>query len=1149
MKKQLKLWIKKALFGVFFALTSIFGLLSVTGLEAPTAYAIPIEDDITVERVDAGEEQIEVDGAEEEASETKDAETGDKSCKKSLGPIGWLVCPTTGKIAEAVDWLYDKIENILVINPIPAEDGSPIYEIWKYLKGVTNIVFIIFLLIVIYSQITGFGINNYGIKKALPKLIVTAILVNLSFLICQVLVDVSNIFGDGLRGVFTTISEAAIPTNEISGISHTSYAEMYSAIGSGTAIAAGAGVIAFEFGMIWMLIPLVLGALVAVVTGLITIALRQAVVALLIMVAPLAMVANLLPNTESWFKKWKDLLSKMLVFYPMFSLLFGASQLAGFAIIASASDGFGILLGAAVEIFPLFFAWSLMKMSGTFLNTINTKLNSIAAKPLATNRAWADSHRQLKSLRHLERNKMMPSAKLMNFLNYRKSDREAEIDELRQFKKAEYGARSAMNNYNKNGSLSKKGQRAFDRQALTAQYERTMQMHKNNMNEGFGEQSPEFKREIAKMKDGLRYGEGVYASAINEDDTSEERINRLDNANLRAFEDLRIEKEREAKIEAENAKSFYNRVMNAKFAHDDLMNVGRDEHQNHRMFGDENKYVLDDPENLKRYDRIRKIMGGKIGNEDFGVDFAAAGVVSSFAAQAQMVKNKFQTYGELTPPTQDLVNHIEELTAGDLNQNIDAVIGMLRVLKTRGDTDEVFKAHTCKIIGDAMDSGRVRPGSYIAQSFANFNMFDVGSSDPTLRRLGKFINLETAAMYNEKSSKERRTRPFITWDEFVKGKAVDYDENGNIKYNDDGTIKMYEPKKALPQLIKGTSWGDIERTAFKTPTMLIRRVAHELGPDGERLPEFSMSEFIKDEESFWEAIMANLIGDQITYKSQSEQMEAFVKEFFRIDPKTHKFDFKGAFGETILNGLGLEKKAEYIKSVEKHVGLLYKGQVSRHIQQTKSDVLVAFKNFNTLMTFLEDEDGNIDLEKLDFLEKHKFGDGELEPYEDFEKKYEKGRKKRFQNAFTEDARSSFAMAWDKGFQGEAKEKLIKEFGEENLRRWAAEKRTGKKQRQQINRAEEDEDDGVSPADEESGGGGGGLYNDARMRIESICDEYRGARRIDKDECWERIEEVLTRSPEMGDLTVQVDEFKERLPQIGDVGQLRIEVLRRFFGSD
>ena len=98
------------------------------------------------------------------------------TCEDSLGSLGWLVCPGTGKISEAVDFLYDKIEGVLEINPVEMEDGSPIYEIWKYFQGVTNILFVLFLLVVVFSQITGVGITNYGVKNALHKFIIAAVL-------------------------------------------------------------------------------------------------------------------------------------------------------------------------------------------------------------------------------------------------------------------------------------------------------------------------------------------------------------------------------------------------------------------------------------------------------------------------------------------------------------------------------------------------------------------------------------------------------------------------------------------------------------------------------------------------------------------------------------------------------------------------------------------------------------------------------------------------------------------------------------------------------------------------------------------------------------------------------------------------------------
>ena len=314
------------------------------------------------------------------------------------------------------------VEDFLVIDPISTEDGTPVYEIWKYCRGITNIVFIIFLLIVIYSQITGYGISNYGVKKALPKLIVAAIMVNLSFLICLLAVDVSNIIGSSIRGLFASVQESTLAVSEATSAS-VSYGSVVGALVGGSLLSIGGVAIAFEAGAIWMLIPVILGAIVAVASGLITIALRQAVVVLLIMVAPLAMVANILPNTEQWFKKWKGLFTRMLVFYPMFSLLFGASSLAGFAIIMSAKSAFGVLLGMAVQIFPLFFSWKLMQMSGTFLGDINSRIRGVAAKPLAANRAWADSHRVNKRSNTVA-NGVTPSARLMRYLDERRALRE-----------------------------------------------------------------------------------------------------------------------------------------------------------------------------------------------------------------------------------------------------------------------------------------------------------------------------------------------------------------------------------------------------------------------------------------------------------------------------------------------------------------------------------------------------------------------------------------------------------------------------------------------------------------------------------------------------------------------------------------------------
>ena len=842
-KRRTKISLRKAVFGCIFAMMMLFsGLTGFLGNQTsvyadpetnPTERTVQLDEQSTEQTQTTEQTQAtEQTGIQSTQTTAQTTSSGD-NCKKSLGAIGWLVCPTTGKIAEAVDWLYEKIENILVIKPISTENGSPIYEIWKYCRGITNIVFIIFLLIVIYSQLTGYGINNYGIKKALPKLIVAAILVNLSFLICSLAVDVSNIVGSSLRGVFTAIEESTVASMAQDGAAvastKLSYASMYSSIAGGAALAVIGGLIAFETGAIWMLIPVVLGALVAVASGLITIALRQAVVALLIMISPLAVVAYVLPNTEKWFKKWKDLLTKMLVFYPMFSLLFGASSLAGFAIIASAKDGFGILLGTAVQIFPLFFSWSLMKMSGTFLSDINARLRGLAARPLATNRAWADSHRQLSRQKHLASGRAYtPSLRLMQFVNNRKVAREADLDETAKLARERGMAYRAKSHYNRRtGVPTKAGERAYRRQAESMEYQRVIARDKNNMEEGLA----------------------IYAK---KGTAKRARLEKLDIRNIDAADMLNVEKARGFLIEYDNAHGFHNRM-------NDAMNVHMDD-----KHGDRASYKMHDIEDRAaaraRYAAVSQIMNGKTEN----IHFAAGSATKAFDAQKKIVESTMGEYFNKTPATQDVEFRLKELTTefapGEkVADRIDLIMPGLRTLNQRGDTDMVRR----QIENILNNGGGVDLGTHASQSLASFMMFEVKDGDPFIRRFGKYINLETARVYNEKDPVKRRQNPHLTLDEYITGEYEDW-EPGHPEIK-----RIGKAKRPMDVLIEGTSLDNVERTAYANLDEMLVNAYTKNG-------QLDVGKYLKRRNEIETAMGPAFISASLKYLSGSEPLKSAV---------------------------------------------------------------------------------------------------------------------------------------------------------------------------------------------------------------------------------------------------------------------------------
>lgn len=420
---------KKILQRFLMALLASTGLLFGAQLHpelslTPTAYAIeetPAEDEAVAD------EEVESDDNEEQEGEEKEEDGSESICQDQAGSISWFICPLVNTTGNLVDAVYGYIEQFLTIKPLINNPESPIFKVWSYVRDITNIIFVIFLLIVIYSQFTGLGINNYGVKRILPRLIIAVVMVNLSFILSALAIDISNIIGHNFSNFFSNITEV-IQLEINPDIS-------WSSLAKGLTVGAGAlwGVSTAVGGMgalLWILLFALIGAALALIIGLITISLRQGVVLILVMIAPLAFVSYLLPNTEKWFEKWKNLLFQMLFFYPMFSFLFGASRLAGLTIISNAGeDGFQILLGLAVQVIPLVLAPSLLKMSNTVLGKISSGLDRAFDPARHTLGAWTASHGEKNRQHYLRNNRFVTGARLRNYLTYRQRLREHDIAE------------------------------------------------------------------------------------------------------------------------------------------------------------------------------------------------------------------------------------------------------------------------------------------------------------------------------------------------------------------------------------------------------------------------------------------------------------------------------------------------------------------------------------------------------------------------------------------------------------------------------------------------------------------------------------------------------------------------------------------------
>lgn len=291
------------------------------------------------------------------------------------GGLGWLICPVMTFVANINDAAYGAISGFLDIKPaiLSSGDNSGAKQGWDFFRNIANAIFAVIFLWIIFSQISNVGVSNYGIKKILPRLIIGALLVNLSYYLCQIFVDLSNILGHTLKDALESGAGEIGTTSE--------------AAGWGSAIAAtivGVGGVA-AFAALAIGIPTLAAGFLAIMTVFIILVVRQAGIILLISMSPMAFAAWLLPNTEDLFKKWLKMFRGLLLVFPIISLLYGAGKLAGAVLASSATvdpnnpDKTLHLVALAATTMPLIATPFVLQNSLSSLGSIGAKIGKLSS--------------------------------------------------------------------------------------------------------------------------------------------------------------------------------------------------------------------------------------------------------------------------------------------------------------------------------------------------------------------------------------------------------------------------------------------------------------------------------------------------------------------------------------------------------------------------------------------------------------------------------------------------------------------------------------------------------------------------------------------------------------------------------------------------
>lgn len=262
------------------------------------------------------------------------ADDAGPSCE-GTDALGWILCPIITGLLVANEWIFSTfILPFLTVDPINTSAG-PVYAIWSSFRTVGNILLVFALLFIVFGQAIGGGlVDAYTAKKAMPRIFIAAILINISIYLVAFMVDMGNILGAGLGTMITA------PLQAVGGNQYEVSGAVTSIVLIGLALSAGLAMVLFLFikeatakqrkelgtTALYIIGFMAIPALLVVLGIFFTLVIRLGAILLLAVISPVALAMFAMPSTDKYAKKWFDFLVKSILVYPIVIVLFAIAQ-------------------------------------------------------------------------------------------------------------------------------------------------------------------------------------------------------------------------------------------------------------------------------------------------------------------------------------------------------------------------------------------------------------------------------------------------------------------------------------------------------------------------------------------------------------------------------------------------------------------------------------------------------------------------------------------------------------------------------------------------------------------------------------------------------------------------------------------------------
>jgi hypothetical protein len=309
-----------------------------------------------------------------------------EACDEDTGGISIVVCPVVNLLMRGITRLTlggggqeegqrkSPLISFLAVTPPRAvgDDGQPsrLAVVVNNVVTIANSIYILVFLILIFgSSLPFFTAQNYTIKKTLPKLIAAVILTQFTLVITGVIIDFFNLLGYAIPNVILALGQVPPDIVGSGGVTEKVGAGLGATITGAFAVGAGVSIVTAGFGWIFI-IGFLIAAIISVIIGFVYMVLRYFLIYVMILIAPLAFVAWVIPGTEKFFKQWwTDFIRLNAMFVTIMALL-SASIVIASALTGQEDTGLGFL-PALMPIIALFLIPKTLKATTKGLSALS----------------------------------------------------------------------------------------------------------------------------------------------------------------------------------------------------------------------------------------------------------------------------------------------------------------------------------------------------------------------------------------------------------------------------------------------------------------------------------------------------------------------------------------------------------------------------------------------------------------------------------------------------------------------------------------------------------------------------------------------------------------------------------------------------------